>query len=124
MSQIDNSPPRCSFVSTLPLSSFELERQAAIERNLFIQACVRAAVNWLRLLVLRSARFARRVAAEQSRRNAIRQLERLDDRVLRDMGIHRGEIEFAVRNGLPARATRTGSQQRRYSAPLPRQCAA
>jgi uncharacterized protein YjiS (DUF1127 family) len=124
MSQIDNSTPSFSFFSTLPLSSFELERQAAIERNLFIQDCVRAAVDWLRMLVLRSARLARRVAAEQGRRNAIRQLERLDDRMLRDMGLHRGEIEFAVRNGLPARARGDGSQERRYSAPAPRQCAA
>jgi uncharacterized protein YjiS (DUF1127 family) len=61
---------------------------------------------------------------KQSRRNAIRQLERLDDRMLRDMGLHRGEIEFAVRNGLPTRATRTRSQPRRYSAPPPRQRAA
>ena len=115
MTQIDDSTPR--FFSTLPLSSFELERQAAVERNLFIQTCVRAAVNWLRLLALRGARFARRLAAEQRRRNAIRQLQRLDDRMLRDMGIHRGDIEFAVRNGLPARAACTRSQQRRFSAP-------
>jgi uncharacterized protein YjiS (DUF1127 family) len=123
MSPIDDSPPRFSFFATLPLSSFELERQAAIERNLFIQDCVRAAVNWLRLLVLRSVRFARRVAAEQRRRNAIRQLQRLDDRMLRDMGIHRGDIESAVRNGVPARARPTRSPERRYSAP-PRQRAA
>jgi uncharacterized protein YjiS (DUF1127 family) len=123
MSQIDNSPPRCSFFATLPLSSFELERQAAIERNLFIQDCVHAAADWLRLFVLRSVRFARRVAAEQRRRNAIRQLQRLDDRMLRDMGIHRGDIEFAVRNGMPARARPTPSPERRYGAP-PRQRAA
>ena len=123
MSPIDTSPPRFSFFSTLPLSSFELERQAAVERNLFIHACVRAAVNWLRLLVLRSARFARRMAVEHGRRDAIRQLQRLDDRMLRDMGIHRGDIESAVRNGVPARAGRIRSPERRYSAP-PRQRAA
>jgi uncharacterized protein YjiS (DUF1127 family) len=115
MSEIDNSTP--------PLSSFELERQAAIERNLFIQACIRAAVKWLRMLVLRRARFARRVAAERHRRSAIRQLQRLDDRTLRDIGIHRGEIEFVVRNGVPARARRNLRQERRNSAP-PRQRAA
>jgi uncharacterized protein YjiS (DUF1127 family) len=85
--------------STPPLSSFELERQAAIERNLFIQACTR------------------RLAAERGRRSAILQLRGLDDRTLRDIGIHRGEIEFVVRNGVPARARRNGHQERRQSAP-------
>lgn len=103
--------------STPPLSSFELERQAAIERNLFIQACTRAAVKWLRMLLLRSARFARRLAAERGRRSAILQLRGLDDRTLRDIGIHRGEIEFVVRNGVPARARRNHHQERRQSAP-------
>jgi uncharacterized protein YjiS (DUF1127 family) len=106
-----------------PLSSFELERQAAIARNLFIQGCVRAARKWLRLRVLRSARFARGLAAERRRRRAIRQLQRLDDRTLRDIGIHRGEIEFAVRNGVPARGRRDLRQERQNSAP-PRQRAA
>ena len=109
MSQTGNSMP--------PLSSFELERQAAMERNLFIHACMRAAVKWLRMLVLRGARFARRRAAERHRRNAIRQLQRLDDRTLRDIGIHRGEIEFAVRNGVAARARRNLRQERWNSAP-------
>jgi uncharacterized protein YjiS (DUF1127 family) len=115
MSAIDNSTPR--------FSSFELERQAAIERNLFIQACIRAAVKSLRMLVLRGARFARRVAAERRRRSAIRQLKGLDDRTLRDIGIHRGEIEFAVRNGVPARARRNFRQERRNSAPPRRRAA-
>jgi uncharacterized protein YjiS (DUF1127 family) len=101
-----------------PLSSFDLERQAAIDRNLAIQACIRAAAKWLRISFLRGARFARRVAAERRRRNAIRQLQRLDDRTLRDMGVHRSEIEFVVRNGLPARATRHRRQDRWTSAPV------
>ena len=115
MSETDNSTPR--------FSSFELARQASIERNLFIHACIRAAVKWLRLLVLRGARFARRIAAEQRRRSAIRQLKALDDRTLRDIGIHRGEIEFGVRNGVPARARRHFRQERRNSAPPRRRAA-
>jgi hypothetical protein len=43
------------------LSSFELHRQAAIERNLLIQACVRAAARalatWVRVLFVRSTRL-------------------------------------------------------------------
>jgi hypothetical protein len=67
-----------------PLSSFELRRQASIERNLAIQACMRAAVRasakWLRMLLQRSTRLARDLTAERRRRSAIRELHRLDDR--------------------------------------------
>jgi uncharacterized protein YjiS (DUF1127 family) len=114
MPQIDSWPP---------FSSFELERQAAIERNLFIQDCGRAAMRWLRLLALRGTRFARRVAAERQRRKAIRQLKGLDDRTLRDIGVHRGEIEFVVRNGVPARERRALRQERRNIAPPRRRAA-
>ena len=90
-----------------PLSSHELHRQASIERNLVIQAymrtAMRAAANWLRVLCLRGWRFARGVAAERRWRRAVRELQSLDDRALKDIGVWRGEIEFAVRNGLPAR---------------------
>jgi hypothetical protein len=72
-----------------PLSSFELRRQASIERNLEIQACTRAAVRasakWLRMLLQRSTRLARDLTAERRRRNAIRELHRLDDRTLKDI---------------------------------------
>jgi uncharacterized protein YjiS (DUF1127 family) len=115
-----------------PLSSHELHRQASVERNLAIQACMRAAMRavakWLRVLVLRGRQFARGVAAERRWRRDIRELQRLDDRALKDIGVCRGEIEFAVRSGLPFRAYRKsrGHQPReaqRSSAP-PRQRAA
>jgi uncharacterized protein YjiS (DUF1127 family) len=88
------------------LSSFELHRQAAIERNLLIQACVRAAARalatWVRVLFVRSTRLVHDFAAERRRRKAMRELQRLDDRMLKDIGIRRGEIEVVVRNAVAA----------------------
>ena len=112
--------------SSPPISSFELERQASIERDRAIAACARAATRattkWLRRLVRRSRQMARDWAAKRRQRRAIRELERLDDRALKDIGVRRCEIEFAVRNGLPARVSRK-ARQRAWSAP-PQQCAA
>jgi uncharacterized protein YjiS (DUF1127 family) len=88
------------------LSSFELHRQAAIERNLLIQACVRAAARalatWVRVLFVRSTRLVHDFAAERRRRKVMRELQRLDDRMLKDIGIRRGEIEVVVRNAVAA----------------------
>src|SRR5262249_51295707 len=88
------------------LWSFELHRQAAIERNLAIQACVRAVVRasakWVRVLFVQGTRLARDLAAERRRRSAMRELQRLDDRMLKDIGIRRGEIEVVVRNAVAA----------------------
>src|SRR5260221_2256003 len=98
MFEKDNSIP--------PFSSFELHRQASIARNLVIQACVRAAVRasakWLRMIFFESTRLARGLAAERRRRSAIRDLQRLDDRMLKDIGVQRGGIEFAARNAVAA----------------------
>ena len=68
-----------------------------------MRTAMRAAAKWLRVLCLRDRRFARGVAAERRWRRAVRELQSLDDRALKDIGVWRGEIEFAVRNGLPAR---------------------
>lgn len=110
-----------------PLSSIGLHQQASIERNLVIQACVRAAVRasakWFRPLVLRGTRLASEVTAERHLRIAIRELQRLDDRTLKDIGLRRGEIEFAVRNGLPRRASRKAVQYHWSSAPPRRRAA-
>jgi uncharacterized protein YjiS (DUF1127 family) len=115
----DNSSP--------PISSFELQRQASIERNLAIaagtRAAMRATTKWLRVLVLRGRQMARDWAAERRRRRAIRELERLDDRALKDIGVRRCEIEFAVRNGLPARVSRK-ARQRAWNGAPPQQRAA
>jgi uncharacterized protein YjiS (DUF1127 family) len=110
-----------------PISSFELERRASVERNLAIAACTRAAMRattkWLRRLVLRSMQMARDLAAERRHRRAIRALEQLDDRMLKDMGVQRCEIEFAVRNGLPTRVSRKPRQGAWGSAPPQRRAA-
>jgi uncharacterized protein YjiS (DUF1127 family) len=90
-----------------PFSSFELHQQASIHRGLVMQAAIReigrAAAKWLREVVVRSTRLTGDLAAERRRRSAVRELERLDDHMLKDIGVRRCEIEFAVRNGLPAR---------------------
>jgi uncharacterized protein YjiS (DUF1127 family) len=103
MSQTHNCAPLFSF--------FECEQQARIKRNLVIQACMRgtmrAFAQWLRVLVLRGARWARGLAAKQRLRSAVRELQRLDDRMLADIGVTRGQIESAVRDGLPIRMMRT-----------------
>lgn len=83
----------------------EIERQIRIERSLAISAFVRDALctiaRWLRILALRGVRLVRDLAAERSRRKAVVELQRFDDRSLADMGVTRGEIEFVVRNGRP-----------------------
>jgi len=82
MSEKDNS---------VPLSSFEIEGQARIKRSLVIQALVRgtmrAIAEWLRHLILRSTRLARRLAARRRTYCDIRELRQSDDRMLADIGI-------------------------------------
>ena len=113
--------------SSPPMSSFELQRQASIERNLvmaaYMRAAMRATTKWLRMLVLRSRQIARDWTAERRRRRAIRELQRLDDRTLKDIGVRRCEIEFAVRNGLPTRVSRKPRQRAWSSAPPQRRAA-
>jgi uncharacterized protein YjiS (DUF1127 family) len=100
--------------NSVPLSSFfQAERQARIERRLLIKASMRDTMHrfaeWLRVLCVLSIRLARDLAAKRVLRSAIRELHQLDDRMLADIGITRGEIESAVRNGLPTRLTHTGA---------------
>ena len=52
---------------------------------------------WRRRVAPSVARRLRAFAAGWLRRRAMHQLARMDDRTLSDIGISRGEIEFAVR---------------------------
>ena len=90
----------------IPLFPYsEFERQIRIERSLAIRAFVRDVsyefARWARVVALRGVRLVRSLAAERRRRKAIFELQQFDDRSLADMGVRRGEIEFAVRNGRP-----------------------
>jgi uncharacterized protein YjiS (DUF1127 family) len=119
MSQTHNCAPLFSF--------FECEQQARIMRSLVIQACtrstMRAFAQWLRVLALRATRRASGLSAQRRLRRAVRELHRLDDRMLRDIGVTRGEIESAVRDGLPARMMRKSRHRDLNRIPARRQAA-
>lgn len=119
MSQTHNCAPLFSF--------FKCEQQARIMRSLVIQACtrstMRAFAQWLRVLALRGTRRARGLSAQHRLRRAVRELHRLDDRMLRDIGVTRGEIESAVRDGLPARMMRKSRHRDLNRIPARRQAA-
>ena len=94
--------------NSLPLSLFlQAERQARLD-NFVIKACMRGTMSrlaeWLSALGTWGTRLARNLADEWLLR-CVRELHQLDDRTLADIGITRGEIESALRNGLPTRVT-------------------
>jgi uncharacterized protein YjiS (DUF1127 family) len=94
---------------------FEIERQIRMESSLAASALVRdvlcAFARWVRVLASRGMRLERSLAAERIRRRAIFELQRFDDRNLADMGLTRGEIEFAVRNGRPRHLAQTAEMR-------------
>jgi uncharacterized protein YjiS (DUF1127 family) len=84
----------------------EIWRHACHARDSAIKANLRKLAKWLRANILSNAKLGRRLAAEFRLRRNIRALQRLDDRVLSDIGLGRSEIETIVRTGRPAHATR------------------
>ena len=74
-------------VSSFP---FEIERQARIERSLVRGACVRGVMHafarGLRVLRSRGIPLVRDLATKWVLRRAMRELHRLDDRTLADIG--------------------------------------
>ena len=91
-------------VSSFP---FKNERQVRIEDSFVGGVCVRGVMHafarGLRALRLRGIPLVRDLATKWVLRRAMRELHRLDDRTLADIGLTRGEIESAVRHGLPTR---------------------
>jgi uncharacterized protein YjiS (DUF1127 family) len=115
-------------VESLPLSSFiEGERRARIKRTLVIEGCLRGTLHafsrWLRVAAVRSARVLHDLAARRCLRRAIRELHQLDERTLADIGVTRGEIELAVREGLPMRPLRKPRRDDWYGAASHRRAA-
>ena len=68
-------------------------------------------------------RLASDLAAKRALRSAMRQLHQLDDRMLKDIGVSRGEIEFEVRKGLDTRVTHELRQHDWNSAAIRQQTA-
>ena len=112
--------------NSVPLSSFlQSERQTRSQRSFLISTCIhgtmRRFADWFRFLGLWTLQLARHLAVERLVHNAIRELDQLDDRTLADIGITRGEIETAVRNGLPIRGSHELRQHDGTTAPTQEQ---
>jgi uncharacterized protein YjiS (DUF1127 family) len=87
-------------------SSFELARHAHRERSLLMRAYAQTAVHAIALLIRglarRCARLVQQLVTEFRYRSDIRTLQQFDDRALADIGLHRSQIEDAVRQGRPS----------------------
>jgi uncharacterized protein YjiS (DUF1127 family) len=99
----------------------EVVRQARVDRAREIAVVVRAAwrgISQAALILGRTVSAAataawRRHRDRRARRLAAAQLYAMDDRALRDIGLRRGEIEFAVSGALdPTRRPRAGNRVR------------
>jgi uncharacterized protein YjiS (DUF1127 family) len=65
--------------------------------NAGMHAVANRLARWFRVLALANARLARNLAAERRRQRTICALDHLDDRMLADIGMNRGQIEFLAR---------------------------
>ena len=104
-----------------PMSSDQLMRWARQERNALMADYVRSAAfhlssslgSYLRYF----AKLARRLSYEFYLRNVTRTLRQFDDHILADIGLRRGEIECAVRNGRGRLAARKTMANRTWRTP-------
>jgi len=84
---------------------FEAQLRARHLRSLLAHALARQLAQtvsrWLRALASKGRQQMLRLANEWYQRRAIQALNKLDDRMLADMGLSRGDIENVVRCGPP-----------------------
>jgi uncharacterized protein YjiS (DUF1127 family) len=85
------------------ISSYQLIRWARQARIALIAHCLQSAAIYLATSLGDCMRYfgklVRRAAHELYLRSATRTLQQFDERTLADIGLHRAEIEHAVRNG-------------------------
>src|SRR5262249_45989351 len=87
--------------------SYEFARQAHDERTRLMQEHIRKAARGIATFVSNFAQacvsLAKRIAARRRLRNAIRALQKFDDRTLADIGLSRDALDYLLRKG-PTRA--------------------
>src|SRR5262245_3471743 len=107
------------------LSSYQLHRLARRERSRVMNALARSAMHeftgWLGALARGCSRLAHTWVAERQLRRAAREMQRLDDRTLKDIGVCRSEIDFVVRFGRPHFAQQPPLRQPRAPRRVPEQ---
>ncbi len=110
MSTEDEFHPRITAYRDLTLEERARWRRQAIrrahaEQARLVRALFEAMGSWVRRSARLAGRWHRTFAAWRMRRAAVAELQGLDDRALKDLGIRRGEIEAVVR-GWGSDATR------------------
>jgi uncharacterized protein YjiS (DUF1127 family) len=88
---------------TFPPSLDEFKSPVRDDRSPFIASCLRAVAHGVDRSCRAVVRGGLRVLSEYYFWRARRALQHLDDQLLADVGISRGEIGHAVRNGRPSR---------------------
>lgn len=78
-----------------------------------LRSAVQGLAGWMHALSRATVRLSEEFAVWRARRKAVRELHKLDDYMLHDIGISRGEIESVVRHGREERRMNVVTMPRR-----------